>query len=79
MRWSSCLTCPIGRDISNGRNSRRTDLYAVNCQCDAPDRVGRELPVAADAAAARVALPAAQSLALARDENGRFELNVRPR
>jgi len=35
--------------------------------------------VAADAAAARVALPAAQSLALARDENGRFELNVRPR
>ena len=43
------------------------------------DRVGRELPVAADAAAARVALPAAQSLALARDENGRFELNVRPR
>ncbi len=43
------------------------------------DRAGRELPVAADAAAARVALPAAQSLALARDENGRFELNVRPR
>ena len=43
------------------------------------DRVGRELPVAADAAAARVALPAALSLALARDENGRFELNVRPR
>lgn len=43
------------------------------------DRVGRELPVAADAAAVRVALPAAQSLALARDENGRFKLNVRRR
>ncbi len=41
------------------------------------DRGGRELPVQADFAAARVALPAAQSLALARDEQGGFRFNVK--
>jgi pyrimidine operon attenuation protein/uracil phosphoribosyltransferase len=40
------------------------------------DRGGRELPVAADFAAARLALPRAQQLALARDGNGRFHFAV---
>ncbi|WHZ10564.1 MAG: Pyrimidine operon regulatory protein PyrR [Burkholderiaceae bacterium] len=40
------------------------------------DRGGRELPVRADFAAARVALPAAQHLALARDAAGRFSFRV---
>ena len=41
------------------------------------DRGGRELPVQADFAAARVALPANQSLALARDEgSGIFQFQV---
>jgi pyrimidine operon attenuation protein / uracil phosphoribosyltransferase len=40
------------------------------------DRGGRELPVCADFAAARVALPATQSLALARDDAGRFSFQV---
>ena len=40
------------------------------------DRGGRELPVQADYAAARVSLPASQSLALARDEGGRFSFQV---
>ena len=40
------------------------------------DRGGRELPVQADFAAARVALPATQSLALARDAQGRFSFQV---
>ena len=40
------------------------------------DRGGRELPVQADYAAARVALPATQSLALARDEGGRFSFQI---
>ncbi|MDF1484861.1 bifunctional pyr operon transcriptional regulator/uracil phosphoribosyltransferase PyrR [Ramlibacter sp. H39-3-26] len=40
------------------------------------DRGGRELPVAADFAAARVALPAAQQLALARDAGGSFSFRV---
>ena len=40
------------------------------------DRGGRELPVPADYAAARVTLPAAQQLALARDESGRFSFKV---
>ncbi len=40
------------------------------------DRGGRELPVQADFAAARVALPATQSLALARDEQGRFQFSL---
>lgn len=41
------------------------------------DRGGRELPVQADFAAARVALPPSQSLALARDEQGRFQFQVK--
>ncbi len=40
------------------------------------DRGGRELPVAADIACARVALPAGQSLALARDAAGAFSFQV---
>ncbi|MGF6526399.1 bifunctional pyr operon transcriptional regulator/uracil phosphoribosyltransferase PyrR [Variovorax sp. PvP013] len=40
------------------------------------DRGGRELPVAADFAAARLALPGTQSLALARDAQGSFSLQV---
>jgi len=40
------------------------------------DRGGRELPVAADYAAARVALPASQSLELARDDAGKFSFKV---
>jgi pyrimidine operon attenuation protein/uracil phosphoribosyltransferase len=40
------------------------------------DRGGRELPVQADVAAARVSLPAGQSLQLARDAAGRLSLEV---
>ncbi|MEY3626098.1 MAG: Bifunctional protein PyrR [Pseudomonadota bacterium] len=40
------------------------------------DRGGRELPVQADFAAARVALPATQLLALARDDQGRFQFSL---
>jgi pyrimidine operon attenuation protein/uracil phosphoribosyltransferase len=40
------------------------------------DRGGRELPVAADFAAAKLELPAEQSLALARDEKGVFSFKV---
>ncbi len=40
------------------------------------DRGGRELPVQADYAAARVSLPGTQSLALARDPTGRFAFQV---
>ncbi|WP_298927871.1 bifunctional pyr operon transcriptional regulator/uracil phosphoribosyltransferase PyrR [uncultured Ramlibacter sp.] len=40
------------------------------------DRGGRELPVQADYAAARVALPATQSLALARGDDGNFSFQV---
>jgi pyrimidine operon attenuation protein/uracil phosphoribosyltransferase len=40
------------------------------------DRGGRQLPVQADFAAARVALPETQSLALAHDEAGRFSFEV---
>ena len=40
------------------------------------DRGGRQLPVQADYAAARVALPESQSLALARDAGGRFSFEV---
>jgi len=40
------------------------------------DRGGRELPVQADFAAARVALPGTQSLALARDDQGRFQFSL---
>ena len=40
------------------------------------DRGGRQLPIQADFAAARVALPETQSLALARDVAGRFSFEV---
>ena len=40
------------------------------------DRGGRELPVQADFAAARVSLPPSQSLELARDAQGRFSFKV---
>jgi pyrimidine operon attenuation protein / uracil phosphoribosyltransferase len=40
------------------------------------DRGGRELPVQADYAAARVSLPSSQSLALAREGNGKFSFKV---
>jgi pyrimidine operon attenuation protein/uracil phosphoribosyltransferase len=40
------------------------------------DRGGRELPVQADFAAARVALPETQSLELARGDDGRFAFKV---
>jgi pyrimidine operon attenuation protein / uracil phosphoribosyltransferase len=40
------------------------------------DRGGRELPVAADFAAAKLELPASQSLALARDDQGVFSFQV---
>ena len=40
------------------------------------DRGGRELPVAAEFAAARVALPPAQSLELARGDDGRFSFHI---
>ncbi|MFT4193630.1 MAG: bifunctional pyr operon transcriptional regulator/uracil phosphoribosyltransferase PyrR, partial [Ottowia sp.] len=39
-------------------------------------RGGRQLPVAAEVAAARVALPAAQSLRLARGEGGAFSFSI---
>lgn len=41
------------------------------------DRGGRELPVQADFAAARVALPATQSLALAKTDSGQFNFSVK--
>ena len=40
------------------------------------DRGGRQLPVAAEFAAARVVLPATQSLQLARAEEGAFSFHV---
>ncbi len=40
------------------------------------DRGGREMPIAAAFAAARIVLPAAQRLALARADDGRFEFSV---
>jgi pyrimidine operon attenuation protein/uracil phosphoribosyltransferase len=40
------------------------------------DRGGRELPVQADYAAARVSLPASQSLELAHDDAGKFSFKV---
>ena len=43
------------------------------------DRGGRELPVAAAFAAARIAMPAHQKLRLARDEHGHFHFVVRER
>ena len=41
------------------------------------DRGGRELPVAAAFAAARIVLPAGQRLSLIRGDDGRFEFQVR--
>ena len=41
------------------------------------DRGGRQLPIAAEFAAARVALPAAQSLRLARADDGGFSFHVK--
>jgi len=41
------------------------------------DRGGRELPVAARVAAARVSLPAAQRLSLTRGDDGRFDFSLR--
>jgi pyrimidine operon attenuation protein/uracil phosphoribosyltransferase len=43
------------------------------------DRGGRELPIQSDFCAARVALPATQSLALARSADGAFSFNVKAR
>lgn len=43
------------------------------------DRGGRELPVQADLAVARVALPASQTLELVRADNGAFSLKVQDR
>ncbi len=43
------------------------------------DRGGRELPIQADLCAARVTLPAGQSLTLARSEAGQFSFNVKAR
>jgi pyrimidine operon attenuation protein/uracil phosphoribosyltransferase len=43
------------------------------------DRGGRELPIAADFSAARVALPASQRLALTRDEAGRLRFTLQER
>lgn len=40
------------------------------------DRVGRELPMAAEVAVARLALPATQSLELAREDDGRFSFRI---
>jgi pyrimidine operon attenuation protein/uracil phosphoribosyltransferase len=42
------------------------------------DRGGRQLPVAADFAAARLELPADQSVALDRDAQGGFSLKIEP-
>jgi pyrimidine operon attenuation protein/uracil phosphoribosyltransferase len=42
------------------------------------DRGGRELPIAAAFAAARIALPVAQKMALARADDGRFTFSVEP-
>jgi pyrimidine operon attenuation protein/uracil phosphoribosyltransferase len=40
------------------------------------DRGGRELPIEANYAAARVTLPASQSLSLARDDAGQFSFRI---
>jgi pyrimidine operon attenuation protein/uracil phosphoribosyltransferase len=43
------------------------------------DRGGRELPIEAAYAAARIALPATQKLTLARSDDGRFSFSVKSR
>ena len=40
------------------------------------DRGGRELPISAAVSAARITLPAAQRLSLARDDAGRFSFDI---
>ncbi|MDP3823647.1 MAG: bifunctional pyr operon transcriptional regulator/uracil phosphoribosyltransferase PyrR [Burkholderiales bacterium] len=40
------------------------------------DRGGRELPISAAVSAARITLPAAQRLSLARDDTGRFSFDI---
>ena len=41
------------------------------------DRGGRELPISAAVSAARITLPAAQRLSLARDDAGRFSFDIK--
>ena len=41
------------------------------------ERGGRELPISAAVSAARITLPAAQRLSLARDETGRFSFDIK--
>jgi pyrimidine operon attenuation protein/uracil phosphoribosyltransferase len=41
------------------------------------DRGGRELPISAAVSAARITLPAAQRLSLARDDTGRFSFDIK--
>ena len=41
------------------------------------DRNGRELPISAAVSAARITLPAAQRLSLARDDAGRFSFDIK--
>jgi pyrimidine operon attenuation protein/uracil phosphoribosyltransferase len=41
------------------------------------DRGGRELPIQPAYSAARIALPAARRISLARDESGRFSFNIK--
>jgi len=43
------------------------------------DRGGRELPIQADFAAARISLPSHQSLSLARSDSGAFSFNLEER
>ena len=43
------------------------------------DRNGRELPIHAAVSAARITLPSAQRLALARDDTGRFSFDIKER
>ncbi len=43
------------------------------------DRGGRELPIQAAFAAAKISLPAGQKLALSRSDDGRFSFNVQER
>ena len=43
------------------------------------DRGGRQLPVAAEVAAARVTLPATQTLRLARGDDGAYSFSITPK
>src|SRR5687767_5170265 len=44
IRLSSWRTWPMGLSISKGRNCCSVDLYALNCQCDAPAKATTALP-----------------------------------